>query len=187
MKKGFLLAGAAVLLSVSALTACGSEKEETKKEAQKDPYEEAKKLKNPEDPIVVVCDSKASNDIDKFVSAFEYMESLMKMTVNGDADEDGVNDFEAISKAYEEECGEDYTWEYEIVDKTEIEDEKKLEEYTENAQIFGGEDEVTEAYDMTADIHIEGKKGKKDYTLEVTVGKIGGKWQIINFDQSLLE
>lgn len=178
MKKRLLCMGTALLLGMSVMTGCGKEEKS---------YEEAKKLKNAEDTVIVLCDSKASNDMDEFLSLFEYMESLMKMVVNGDENEDGVNDFEAISNNYKEECGSDFTWEYKIKKKTDITDEKKLEEYTENTAVFGNEEEVTKACDITAEIHLEGDKGEMDYTLEITAGQVDGKWQIVTFDDTLLK
>lgn len=180
MKKKIWIITAIMAMSMSVFTCCTKTKEKEDKQVEQSQTEEAKKLANMEDTIVVLCDSKVNNDVDAFLTLFESMKGLMRSVVT-------ENDyFAGISANYKEECGDNIQWNYELTEKVEA-DEEKRKSYEESLETFGNKAAISQAYDIKAKVKLEGSKGKKEYDLEMSVGKIGEKWQIVNFGETLLQ
>lgn len=170
-----------LLLSVCVVSACSkkdnTDKKNTKKESNK---KVAKELADYEDLMEVLCESKVKNDVDEFLTLFDYMKSLMSSVVTED------DTFAKISEGYKQECGEDLEWSYKMKEANKI-PEESLKEYQEIIQVFGSDGNISEAYDLVAEVEIRGNKGTKEYMVTFTAGKIGDKWQIVNFDDTLMQ
>lgn len=184
MKKRAILLGVVWVLSASSLVGCAKDNETTVKTQEKDSENNKKhdpsKLQSYQDVLDVLCESKLNNDMDAFLNLVDYMRGMMKSVVN----ENGY--FATISEGYKKECGDNIKWSYEITGAVKAGTED-IAGYQDTIEMFGGEATIDEAYDITAKVHLKGDGGSKDYDLEVSVGKVGDKWQIVNFGETLLQ
>lgn len=184
MKKRAILLGVVWVLSASSLIGCGGAEDSTakvqEKDSEKDKDHDPSKLQSYQDVLDVLCESKLNNDMDSFLNLVDYMRGMMKSVIN-------ENDyFATISEGYKKECGDNITWSYEITGAVKA-DAEDIANYQDTIEMFGGEATIDEAYDITAKVHLKGDSGTKDYDLEVSVGKVGDKWQIVNFGETLLQ
>lgn len=170
-------------LSLSLLSGCGKEKKPSDSQTEeqnnsKDELVKARMLEEYKDTVLVLCDSKANNDLSEFMKLFGYMEGLMKSVVTDE-------EFSQIIERYKKECGEDFEWSYEIQKEEKVSVEA-LKDYQELIQTFGSSEELTEAYELTVQVRLKGSEGSMEEMAEYTAGKVGGKWQIVNFNETLL-
>lgn len=199
MKKKVILLGVVWMLSASAFVGCGKDNETDKGSNTKTEETDAKteksdsnsdnadtktqdgaELSTYQEVLDVLCESKINNDVDAFLDLFDYMRGMMKSVVTED------DYFSTIAKGYKETCGDNITWNYEITGAVKADDED-IASYQDTITTFGSSAEIGEAYNITATVHLKGDAGTKDYDLEVAVGKVGDKWQIVNFGETLLQ
>ena len=186
MKKRAILLGVVWVLSASALTGCGSAEDSTEKVQEKSTEKEQEKSTDPsklqsyKDVLDVLCESKLNNDVDAFLNLFDYMRDMMESVVTED------DYFSTIAAGYKEACGDNITWSYEITGAVKA-DAQDIADYQEGIKLFAASASIDEAYDITAKVHLKGDSGSRDYDLEVSVGKVGDKWQIVNFGETLLQ
>ena len=194
MKKKVILLGVAWMLSASALVGCGKDADSSKKSDSKteqsdkkteDKSEDAKSdgstdLSSYQAVLDVLVESKINNDSDAFLDLFDYMRGMMKSVILED------DYFAGISEGYKEACGDNITWNYEITGAVKAGSDE-ISSYQDTITTFGSSATIEEAYNITAAVHLKGDAGTKDYDLEVTVGKVGDKWQIVYFGGTLLQ
>lgn len=185
MRKKAIVLGVVWMLGASSLAACGQDKDDVSKQQESEESEEKEHdpsaLQSYEDVLDVLCQSKIDNDVESFLNLVDYMRATMESVITED------DYFSTISAGYKEECGGNITWDYEITNIEESTDED-IASYMETVELFGGNKmEVKEAYEITAQVHLKGDSGNKDYDLELAVGKVGDKWQIVNFGETLLK
>ena len=87
---------------------------------------------------------------------------------------------------YQESCGDKMTYSYEIKDEKQVSDDDKSS-YQDTIEMFGETGTISEAYDVTVDVTVKGKKGSYDYEMNLSLGKVGDKWMIVNFNDTLLK
>ena len=153
---------------VFSLAACGSSK--TEKVKKSDKYGGI---------IDTLCESKVNADVDEFMTMFGSMQSLMEQVVTQEVLDNTKN-------TYQESCGDKMTYSYEIKDEKQVSDDDKSS-YQDTIEMFGETGTISEAYDVTVDVTVKGKKGSYDYEMNLSLGKVGDKWMIVNFNDTLLK
>lgn len=181
MKKKAIVLGVVWVLGASSLVACGDKGETSGTQETEDKKRDPSVLQSYEDVLDVLCQSKLDNDVESFLNLVDYMRETMEGVITED------DYFSTISDGYKEECGDNITWSYEITDAV-ASTEEDISSYLETVELFGGEKmDIEEAYEIKAQVHLEGDSGEKDYDLEIAAGKVGDKWQIVNFGETLLQ
>lgn len=158
-----------VMAMVFTLSACGNSKSGGNKESDK--YGGV---------IDVLCEAKINADLDKFMSVFGSMETLMREVVTQDI-------LEQTKATYEESCGDNLKVSYEFKEENKV-DSEKISDYEDTVSMFGDKSKLSEAYDLTVDVKVKGGKGDYDYEMTLSVGKTeDNKWMVVNFDDTLLK
>ena len=129
--------------------------------------------------IDTLCNSKVEADLDKFMSLFGSMEELMRNVVNQEV-------LDKTQNAYKEECGDNMEVTYKIKEEEKV-DNEGISNYEDTLEMLGEGEEISEAFDLTVDVSVKGKKGTYDYEMTLSIGNVKGKWIIVNFNDTLLK
>lgn len=134
-----------------------------------------------EKTIDALCESKEKEDVEQFLSLFGPLESLMSSVVTEDV-------FAEVTNNYKESCGDDFKITYKI-NKAEKMNEDELTQVNENFSTFssGSSEKVSQGYKLEILETAKGSKDKVEKTMNLSVGEAGGKWYIVNFDNTLLK
>lgn len=145
---------------------------------------DSKSAKNKEDEkydgiIGTLCNSKVDADLEKFMSLFGSMEQIMRDVVTQEI-------LDKTQDVYKEECGDNMEVTYKIKEEEKVNDEN-ISNYEDTLEMFGEREEISEAFDLTVDVTVKGKKGTYDYEMSLSIGNVKGKWVIVNFNDTLLK
>ncbi|MBR6338315.1 MAG: hypothetical protein IKR76_11395 [Ruminococcus sp.] len=172
MKKKLLLPLMAIVLALSFLmTACGDE--------DKDDDDEEDSTPKYEIPIEAYFKTMETGSAKEAKKCFCQTEIKKNEDQNGDDYYDKLA--ESLNKMAEDKFGENVRITYKIKDKDKLDDDD-LENYSDRLQSRCDDDdiEVTEGYKIKVKAKIKGDDDEEEETETFYVGKVDGKWVVLD-------
>ncbi len=142
--------------------------------------------------------------VNKFISAMQHEdgEKMLKLfpkefvdkaieNLDDDSDKDDLVDemedaLETVNDSAEEKYGDKIKYKVEKYKDVEKLDKDELEELNDDLEDIGMERKVKKAYKVEVKVQVKGKDDKDSDSITFTIGKVGGKWYMLDSMNSIL-